>query len=106
LAPLVPHAGVGAALILPHVNTHAMNLHLKEISTQVMPGAHAVITLDGAGWHQQGDKSKGPEKHQPLAAAALLAGIEPSRKYLAVPQAELLGKSHLRHLRGTRRCML
>ena len=29
-----------------------MNLHLAEISTQVAPGAHAVITLDGAGWHQ------------------------------------------------------
>ncbi len=31
-----------------------MNLHLAEISTQVAPGAHAVITLDGAGWHQAG----------------------------------------------------
>jgi transposase len=34
-----PARGVGAALILPHVNTHAMNLHLEEISTQVTPGA-------------------------------------------------------------------
>ena len=38
-----------------------MNLHLKEISTQVMQGAHAVVTLDGAGWHQQGDKLKVPD---------------------------------------------
>jgi transposase len=38
-----------------------MNLHLAEISTQVAPGAHAVVTLDGAGWHQQGDKLKLPE---------------------------------------------
>jgi hypothetical protein len=36
-----------AALILPHVNADAMNLHLTEISTQVTPGAHAVVTLDG-----------------------------------------------------------
>jgi transposase len=47
-----PARGVGAALILPHVNTHAMNLHLEEIRPQVTPGAHAVVTLDGAGWHQ------------------------------------------------------
>ena len=38
-----------------------MNLHLKEISTQVTPGAHAVVTLDGAGWHQPGDKLKVPD---------------------------------------------
>ena len=38
-----------------------MNLHLQEISTQVAQGAHAVITLDGAGWHQQGDKLKVPD---------------------------------------------
>lgn len=56
-----PARGVGAALILPHVNIYAMNLHLKEISTQVMPGAHAVVTLDGAGWHQQGDKLRVPD---------------------------------------------
>jgi DDE superfamily endonuclease len=37
-----------------------MNLHLQEISTQVTQGAHAVITLDGAGWHQQGNKLKVP----------------------------------------------
>ena len=56
-----PARGVGAALILPHVNTHAMNLHLAEISTQIAPGAHAVVTLDGAGWHQQGGRLKVPE---------------------------------------------
>jgi transposase len=38
-----------------------MNLHLKEISTQVTQGAHAVVILDGAGWHQQGDKLKVPD---------------------------------------------
>ena len=28
-----------------------MSLHLQEISRQVTPGAHAVLVLDGAGWH-------------------------------------------------------
>ena len=48
----LPARGVGAALVLPFVSTEAMNLHLAEITTQVAPGAHAVITLDGAGWHR------------------------------------------------------
>ena len=47
--------------MLPYVATYAMNLHLAEISTQVTPGAHAVITLDGAGWHQQGGKLRLPD---------------------------------------------
>lgn len=51
-----PARDAGAALILPSANTHAMNLHLREISTQVAPGAHAVLILDGAGWHQTGGK--------------------------------------------------
>ena len=28
-----------------------MNLHLAEIAAAVAPGAHAVLVLDGAGWH-------------------------------------------------------
>lgn len=28
-----------------------MALHLKEIGRAVAPGAHAVLVLDGAGWH-------------------------------------------------------
>ena len=31
-----------------------MGLHLAEISRHVAPGAHAIVVLDGAGWHQQG----------------------------------------------------
>lgn len=33
-----------------------MSQHLKEISTVVAPGAHAVITVDGAGWHKLGGR--------------------------------------------------
>ncbi len=38
-----------------------MNLHLAEISTQIAPGAHAVITLDGAGWHRPGGELNVPD---------------------------------------------
>lgn len=55
-----PARGIGAALVLPEVNVEAMNLHLAEISRHVATGAHAVIVLDGAGWHQPGDRLRVP----------------------------------------------
>jgi hypothetical protein len=50
-----PARAQGAALVLPSINTEAMSLHLLEISALVAPGAHAVVVLDGAGWHIAGD---------------------------------------------------
>ena len=47
-----PSAGKAAALIMPICNTFAMNHHLSEISSQVATDAHAVVILDGAGWHR------------------------------------------------------
>jgi transposase len=38
-----------------------MNLHLQEISKQVDEGAHAVVVVDGAGWHQTGGKIVVPD---------------------------------------------
>ena len=48
--------GIGAAVIMPVVNTEAMNHHLKEISAQVATSAHALLICDGAGWHQPGER--------------------------------------------------
>jgi DDE superfamily endonuclease len=53
---ICPERGVGAAIIMPAVNTEAMNEHLKEISAQVARGAHALLICDGAGWHQRGER--------------------------------------------------
>ena len=58
---ICPERGVGAAIIMPAVNIEAMNEHLKEISTQVAAGAHAVVVLDGAGWHQRGGELTVPD---------------------------------------------
>jgi transposase len=38
-----------------------MNLHLTEISRNVASGAHAVVILDGAGWHQFGARLHVPD---------------------------------------------
>jgi hypothetical protein len=51
---ICPQHGVRAAMITPSVNTEMMNLHLVEISTQVAPGAKAILVCDGVGWHQRG----------------------------------------------------
>ena len=65
--------GVGAALVLPCANIKAMNLHLAEISERVAAGAHAVVTMDGAGWHQPGDRLKVP----PNVSVLLLPSYSP-----------------------------
>jgi hypothetical protein len=49
---ICPARAVGGAIIMPAANAEAMTEHLNEISTQVAPGAHAVLVCDGAGWHQ------------------------------------------------------
>ena len=46
-----PGEGKAAAVIMPICNTIAMNDHLREISSQVGTAAHALLVLDGAGWH-------------------------------------------------------
>ncbi len=56
---ICPDRGLGAAIIMPTVNTAAMNEHLKEISTQVAQGAHAILICDGAGWHQTAARQSG-----------------------------------------------
>ena len=51
---ICPARGIGAAIIMPSVNTEAMNEHLAEISTRIATSAHALLVCDGAGWHQHG----------------------------------------------------
>ena len=47
--------------MLPFANAEMMNLHLTEISRHVTHGAHAVLIIDGAGWHQPGNKLRVPD---------------------------------------------
>ena len=48
---ICPARGTGAAIVMPKSNTHAMQLHLEEISLNVARSAHAVLIMDRAGWH-------------------------------------------------------
>ena len=47
-----PQRGVGAGLVMPRADTEGLNAHLAEIARSAAPGAHAVLILDGAGWHR------------------------------------------------------
>jgi transposase len=58
---ICPSRAAGAALVMPCVNTEAMNEHLKEISINVAPGAQAVLVCDGAGWHRTGGRLRVPD---------------------------------------------
>ena len=49
---ICPAEGKGAGLVLPRCTTQGMTLHLKEIAQAVTPGAHALVLVDQAGWHQ------------------------------------------------------
>src|SRR4051794_24436666 len=53
--------GHGAAMITPAANTEAMDLHRAEISTQVTPGAVAVVLCDQAEWHQRTKRLQVPD---------------------------------------------
>lgn len=50
-----PERGVGAGLVMPRADTQALNAHLAEIACAAAPNAHAVLVLDGAGWHNSGE---------------------------------------------------
>ena len=47
-----PSAGQAVGLILPNANTACMNLPIDEISRSIAEDRHALILMDGAGWHQ------------------------------------------------------
>jgi hypothetical protein len=72
--------GVGAAIIMPAANTEGMNEHLKEISTQLTPGAHAAVVCDGAGWHQMGEKLQVPDNITLVALPPYAPELNPMEK--------------------------
>ena len=51
-----PTRGVGATIIIPAVNTEAMNENLAEISTQVSQGAYCLSPATAPDGHQAGER--------------------------------------------------
>ncbi|HAS6410520.1 TPA: IS630 family transposase [Vibrio vulnificus] len=46
-----PARGIGEAMVVPWVNKNIMVEHLKQLSAVTKKGRHAVVIMDGAGWH-------------------------------------------------------
>jgi hypothetical protein len=49
--PVCPSTGETKALITPCVNRNIMCQHFSLISKKTRAGRHAVVIMDGAGWH-------------------------------------------------------
>lgn len=47
-----PQRAITAALVMPNANAETMDMHVQEIAAAVAPGAHAILVMDGAGWHK------------------------------------------------------
>ncbi len=54
LGAVCPARRATSALVLPRLDAGTVSLHLADIAQAVAPGAHAVLVLDGAGFHIAG----------------------------------------------------
>ena len=99
---ICPMQGKGAALMLPYVDTEAMQLHVEEIGSRVAKGARGVVIMDRAGWHRTPRlkvpanltiillPSRSPEPSSRFRDPTRGHGPSSvSRKYLAAPTAKL-----------------
>ncbi len=84
-----PDRDEALALVLPGVNTAAMALHLQAIDEAVPAGRHALVVVDGAGWH-------GPSVTQGLENLTLLK-LPPASPELN-PTEQLWQQLRQRHL--------
>lgn len=67
-----------------------MNLHLAEISSQVAPDAHAVVIMDGAGWHQTGRELRVPANITPLRLPPYAPELNPVENVWALLRSNKL----------------
>jgi len=84
-----PERAIGAAVVPPHVNVEAMNVHLAEISRHVTEGAHAVLVLDQAGWHTS-SKLQVPENISLLPLPPYAPELNPVEQVWAYLRANFL----------------
>ena len=52
---MCPETGETVELVAPTVSTYLMNAHLRHLSEHLGPDRHAVLIMDGAGWHVSND---------------------------------------------------
>lgn len=52
-AAVRPATGEDFALVIPHVSAAAMDVFLEQFARTLSDDTHAVMVLDGAGWHDE-----------------------------------------------------
>jgi hypothetical protein len=80
----LPHTGRRAAIIMPTVNTEAMNEYLKEISTQVSPSAYAVWCAR-CRMASAGQALAHAKRHHAPTAGPYSPKLNPNGKHLGLP---------------------
>jgi hypothetical protein len=83
-AAVEPATGREFCLVLPAVSTAAMNEFLRRFAATLPQDEHAVMVLDGAGWHS-GRAPGRPTQCDVAEPAALFSGAEPGGAGLALP---------------------
>ena len=53
IGAVCPARDTGVALVMTRLDTPAMNLFLAELGQAVAPGAHGLVLMDKAGWHNR-----------------------------------------------------
>jgi hypothetical protein len=95
-----PERSIGAALIMPYADGAALNAHLREIAFSVAADAHAVLVLDGAGWH--GWEGLQIPNNITLLTLPAYAPAQSGRERLGIPAQEQARQSAPYRLRGHR----
>jgi hypothetical protein len=105
LGAVCPARATRTARVMPRANTDAMRAHRAGIGRHVLTGAHAILVVDGTGWHRARNLVV-PAKPHTADAPASPPGAEPGRDHPAVPLPEPPRKPRLRQRRRHRRHLL
>lgn len=73
-AAVEPATGADFCLVLPTVSTAAMRVFLQGFSASLAPDTHAVLVLDGAGWHGSRDRFCQASRQAVRLAVRAIAG--------------------------------
>lgn len=73
-----PERDVGVSIVMDSVNTEAMSAHLAAVSQAVLPGNHAAVLMDRAGFHAKAKKLVVPSNLTLLPLPAYSPELNPA----------------------------
>jgi transposase len=100
---IYPVRAVGAVIIAPTANTECMNLHLREISTQVTSGLDRSAALRSSRLAPDRRRTRGAGQHRSAALSGPFPGAEPNGERLGILVRQQAFRPCLGQLRGNHR---